>query len=55
MPFFAQARSSSGLAAAGVHTNTRSISPSGRSSIESTIGTPSTSPASRLVPKTLPA
>ena len=55
MPFLAQARSRSGLAAAGVHTKTRSISPSGRSSTSATLRTPSTSAPSRLVANTLPS
>ncbi len=54
MPLAAHAFRSAGLAAAGVHTKTRSISPSGRSSISATVGTPRTSAPSRFVAKTLP-
>ncbi len=54
MPLAAAARSTDGLAAAGVQTKTRSISPAGRSSISATVGTPRTSAPSRFVAKTLP-
>ena len=55
-PLAAQARSRSGLAAAGVQTKTRSASPSGRSSIDAH-GVARRAPRapSRLVAKTLPA
>ena len=53
MPFAAHVRSTSRLVAAGVHTNTRSASPSGRSSTIGTVSMPSTGVASRLVAKTL--
>ena len=54
MPFAAAAFSNAGLAPAGVQTKTRSISPSGRSSMSATVVTPRTSAPSRLVAKTLP-
>ena len=55
MPLRPHARSSSWFADAGVHTKARSISPSGSSSIEATVCTPSTSWPSRLVPNTRPS
>ena len=55
MPLAAAPRSSSGLAAAGVHTNTRSASPSGTSAMSATDCTPSTSAPSRLVANTAPS
>jgi hypothetical protein len=43
-----------GLADAGVHTNTRSIAPSGSASMSATVRMPSTSSPCRLVPYTPP-
>ena len=54
LPCAAHARRISGLAAAGVHTNTRSTAPSGSSAMSATVRTPSTSSPWRLVPKTRP-
>ena len=54
-PWPRAARSRSAFVEAGVHTNTRSAWPSGSSSIDATVCTPSTSWPSRLVPKTRPS